>query len=161
MAAKKKRRVITKAMLAALQKEARERNYTFRAIGHFLFEFSQLEFSIRAVLFAKLKLPQNSFDLVISPFDFATLCNVTCKMSCLLDPEREADITSLYNQCRALNDERVRVAHGLWSHGPGGMVARHVARSSLTAKYHFEDPDELDRLAERAQHLLKSVMGFG
>jgi hypothetical protein len=46
-----------------------------------VFEFSQLEFIIRHALGAALELrdtgPHAQFDIVTSPYDFATLCTVT------------------------------------------------------------------------------------
>jgi hypothetical protein len=51
----------------------------YTAIGQFIFEFSQLEFMIRATLGDALgiKDAHPQFDMVISPYDFATLCNIT------------------------------------------------------------------------------------
>lgn len=48
----------------------------FRMIGEFLFEFSQLEFSIRFVLGHHLGLAEEYFDIVVGPYDFAMLCCV-------------------------------------------------------------------------------------
>lgn len=53
----------------------------YLAIGQFMFEFSQLEFTIRHLLGEILEFkdtgPDALFDILISPYDFATLCNVT------------------------------------------------------------------------------------
>ena len=57
-----------------------------------------------------------------------------------------------------LNDDRVRVAHGLWSDNGIGLTARHVARRSLTAGDFFENPDDLVRLTETARQLMTDVL---
>jgi hypothetical protein len=53
----------------------------YTAIRQFIFEFSQLEFIIRHALGEALALKEVGadarFDIVTSPYDFATLCNVT------------------------------------------------------------------------------------
>jgi hypothetical protein len=61
---------------AALHREAKERAELFLAIGEFIFEFLQLEFTIRFALATLLNL-HDKFDAVTSPYDFATLCRVT------------------------------------------------------------------------------------
>ena len=60
-----------------------------------------------------------------------------------------------------LNDDRVRVAHGMWTLGRDGLVARHVQRSSLQPQYFFEKRNELGRLAEEAQRLMQAVLTIG
>ena len=46
------------------------------------------------------------------PYDFAVLCTVTAKSLTHKFPEGKAAIDSAINRCRALNDDRVRIAHG-------------------------------------------------
>lgn len=132
----------------------------FRDIGHFLFEFSQLEFTIRAMLSGRLKLAPEYFDIVTSTYDFAALCNVTREIACKQDPASTKSIEETFKKCLALNTERVRVAHGLWTHGMDGPMARYVSRSSLQPQYYFEKAGELRALANRAQQLMQEVMGF-
>jgi hypothetical protein len=91
----------------------------FQDIGHFIFEFSQLEFTIRAVLSSALKLPDGYFDIVTSGYDFAMLCNVTRAVALKQRPDHEPAIEKLFNDCLKLNDERVRVAHGKDVRGRG------------------------------------------
>jgi len=68
-----------KVSRAALRREAKERVELFLAIGEFIFEFSQLEFTIRVALATLLNPAWNDdkFDAVTSPYDFAALCRVT------------------------------------------------------------------------------------
>ena len=40
----------------------------------------------------------------------------------------------------------------------GGLVARHVARSSLKASYYFEKPEDLEKLAEAGQGLMAEFL---
>jgi hypothetical protein len=47
------------------------------AIGKFIVQFSQLEFTIRHLLGSLLDLSDPQFNIVISSYDFATLCRVS------------------------------------------------------------------------------------
>ena len=55
------------------------------AIGQFMFEFSQLEFIVRHALRQALDLKETGddaqFDIVVSPYDFGTLCSVRFLLS--------------------------------------------------------------------------------
>src|ERR1700739_3837946 len=102
-----------------VRKAAENRALTFHAIGQFIFEFSQLEFTIRFVLAAYLGLPDGYFDAVTGPYDFRMLCAVTSKVGSLKFPGRAEQIEKLFKECQALNDKRVHIAHGLWNDGVG------------------------------------------
>jgi len=59
----------------------------------------------------------------------------------------------LMNKCRALNDIRVKVAHGQWfAFHEGGMVA-HVSRRSLE----IEDTKDMAKLLETATDQMTGV----
>lgn len=141
--------------LAALEAEGH------RIIGRFLAAFAQLEFTIRFVLANQLRLPEEYFDIVTSPYDFAMLCTVTREIACIRNPADADAIKHLFNECHSLNTDRVRVAHGLWSFGENGPVARHVPRASLTAKYYYEREGELNQLTDKAQELFQAVLTLG
>ena len=132
-----------------------------RAIGRFLSEFSQLDFTIRFVLAKRLGIGDEYFDIVTSPYDFAMLCNVTREVVTKQIPEKAKDIEKIFNECHKLNEDRVRVAHGMWSLGEEGLVARHIQRRSLEPKYFFENRGELGKLADEAQRLMQSVLTIG
>ena len=132
-----------------------------RDIGEFLFEFSQLEFSIRVLLHARIRLAEEYFDLVISPYDFAALCNVSREVLLKQLPAKAATIKDVFAQCLALNENRVRIAHGLWTYGADSLVARVVSRGSLQMKYYFEKSGELRELAQKAQMLNQAVLTIG
>jgi hypothetical protein len=124
----------------------------FRAIGEFIFKFSQLEYLIKSALASYLKLRDDQFDVVVGPYDFAMLCTVAEKTIKLdFDEEFHPALKSFFNRCRALNDLRVVVAHGSWSI----KGARHASRRSLEAKMHFEKPANLVKAAAEAMSLIK------
>jgi len=148
-----------KVDMEAVRKELACNARVFEAIGRFIFQFSQLEFTIRVFLAAQLKLSDEHFDAVTGPYDFRMLCTVAKEISLLRFPEQKKDIESLFSRCLSLNDNRVRVAHGLCSGGiGGGMTARHVARSSLKASHYFEKPEDVAKLADIAQSLMAEVL---
>jgi hypothetical protein len=131
----------------------------FQLIGEFIFWFSQLEFTIKDRLASALRLPDKYFGAVTTPYDFAVLCTVT--QTVLLSnypPEKKQEIDKVFNDCRKLNEERVRIAHGLWTHAKSGLVARHASRSKLKAEYFYEDPKALSKLTTEAKRLMLEVM---
>jgi len=130
------------------------------AVGRFTFEFSQLEFTIRVALLACLELPQEYFDIVTAPYDFAMLCKVTREALSLKTPERAAELEQWCKDCLKLNDDRVRIAHGTWTLGPDGPSVRHVSRNSLKARHYFGTTAEIDRLSDEAQRLLQQILAF-
>jgi hypothetical protein len=52
---------------------------SFASIGRFIFEFSQLEFTIKHLLSLGLDLREGQFHIVTTGYDFATLL---CKAPC-------------------------------------------------------------------------------
>jgi len=131
----------------------------FRAIGEFMFRFSQLEYLIKSTLASYLKLRDDQFDVVVGPYDFAMLCTVAEKTIKLdFDAEYHPALKAFFNRCRKLNQEvRVVVAHGSWSTGG----ARYASRQSLEAKMHFEKPENLVRAAVEAVNLMDEFRQFG
>lgn len=88
----------------------------FRAIGEFIFRFSQLEYLIKSALASYLKLRSDQFDVVVGPYDLAMLCTVAEKTIKLdFDEQYQPALKSFFNKCRKINQERVVVAHGAWS----------------------------------------------
>lgn len=124
----------------------------FRAIGEFIFRFSQLEYLIKSTLASYLKLRDDQFDVVVGPYDFAMLLTVAEKTIKLdFDTEYHPQIKAFFNRCRKLNQEaRVVVAHGSWS----TSGARYASRQSLEAKMHFEKPENLLQAAADAVRLM-------
>jgi hypothetical protein len=144
----------------AVKESARKRAAQLFGIGRFIFEFSQLEFSIRAVLVSRLKLSEEYFNIVTGPYDFAKLCNVTREASIVKYPERKAELGRLFKACLKLNESRVLVAHGMWLDDLDGLSLRIVSRGTFQTHVHSFKKDELERLADKAQELMQRVMGF-
>ena len=144
----------------AYRRHEEERRRGFELIGEFTFQYSQLQFTIQARLAAALNLPGELIDIVIAPYDFAMLCTVTKNvlMRQYDDPKDKSTIEKVLNECAAVNTDRVRAAHGMWSHGPAGLTVAHVARGTLQRAYHFDDPDELPKLIEKAKELILRIM---
>lgn len=153
--------MIDEAQRAALRREAEERAALFQAIGEFIFEFSQLEFTIRHALGAALDLRDDTlFDAVTSPYDFAALCRVTDTVlkEAFKGDEHAAshvEIDKIFRACLAINDDRVRIVHGTWTIEGG---ARHVQRSTLKAKDYFDKPDDIVAKAHEAADLKNGVV---
>jgi hypothetical protein len=147
---KRRRRTVSAAL----------RDKGFKGIGRFLLEFSQLQFSIRFVLAARLGLDEKYFDIVTGPYDFAILCTVTEKASIVKYPEKRVQIEKVFKECRKLNESRVLIAHAMWTDDFDGLSARHFSRNSLTTATHSFKKDEFDRLADKAQELVRRVLNF-
>ena len=152
--------------------EAKELEKLWLAIGEFIYEFSQLEFSIRLALAEALRLGEEleMFDAVTSPYDFRTLCRVTrTVLQINLGPpdqdeqKREAqeakkkEIERTFNACMAMNTDRVRIAHGTWGIWSG---ARQVSRETLEAKSHFEEPEKIVEKFCETGKLIDRVLRF-
>jgi hypothetical protein len=104
-------------------------------------------------LYDALGLEGLHFNFVTAPYDFAALCNVTREVLLThLDDQKAIDV--LFNECLALNTERVRVAHGTWINSPGGLYVYHPDRRRWDATpYHYESRTEVARLAKEAMRL--------
>ena len=146
--------------LKAIIEEKERKSKVFSSIGAFTFQFSQLEFTIRSLLGRMLKLTELQFDAVTAPYDFAILCTVTKIILTQNFQPRENEIKIIFNKCRELNDNRVRIAHGLWSDDGRKISTRHVPRQNLVANQFFEDSNELAQLTETAQRLMVGVLNL-
>src|SRR5262245_14484342 len=91
----------------------------FSAIGRFFFEFSQLEFQIKYHVAEAISLKDEHFDAIMS-YDFAMLCTVAQTVIMPLNEDAATKLKKLISKCRELNNERVRMAHGLWVVGKDG-----------------------------------------
>ena len=122
------------------------REKTYMAIGHFMFQFSQTEFTIRGYLAMAIGLSDVHFDAVTSAFDVRALCSVTHRV--WEDrPGGAARIKKALDRFLKINDHRVRVAHGLWMPSTDGGTVAHVSRTSWKPKLSVGQADELERLA--------------
>jgi len=140
--------------IEAFRKSEEAKARGFQLIGEFIFWFSQLEFTIKVRLSSALNLPDGLLDAVTAPYDFAMLCTVTSVVLAHKFPEGKKDIENVLNKCRDLNNDRVRIAHGMWTQGKDGLMASHVSRQKLQLKHFYENQVELSKLTERARQLM-------
>jgi hypothetical protein len=88
---------------------------TYRAIGRFIFEFSQAEYTIRHYLAEEIKLDEKYFAPVVESYDVGVLCTVAKQVFLSTrDGKNAARIETLINKFSKMSHERNRVAHGLW-----------------------------------------------
>jgi hypothetical protein len=134
---------------------------TYRAIGYFIFQFSQTEYSIRQLLGHETKLDQRFFPSMLQTYDVGALCNVAKEVFKITRSLEEAEeIAALINRFYKLNGERQRVAHGVWvPYFRGGMV-QHVSRNSLRPVMHEDQIAVLDKWAEEASKIRTDLMRY-
>jgi hypothetical protein len=133
---------------------------TYRAIGHFILQFSQTEYSIRQLLAQEIKLDETFVPAILQTYDVGALCNVLKEIVKLTRSTEEADeIAVLLNRFYKLNGERQRVAHGVWvPYFRGGMV-QHVSRNSLKRVTHEDQADVLAKWAVEASTIRSGIHG--
>jgi hypothetical protein len=141
----------------------------YSSIGRFIFEFSQLEYTIRYRLAEHIGLKDEFFDTFMS-HDFSMLCNIAERVllgvlaSAEIDPEldplakgsppailqkkkespdkcatREREVKELITDCRNLGSERNRIVHGLWYIAEQHGVLYHTPRHKLVSALHYDD----------------------
>jgi hypothetical protein len=127
---------------------------TYRAIGRFIFEFSQAEYTIRQYLASEIGLVDEHFSAIVESYDVGLLCTVATKVfgKSRAGPNAAA-IEGLINKFRGLNDIRNRVAHGLWVPFKDGGTVHHVSRSKLQPRTDNNQAEALDKLADEACNL--------
>ena len=133
---------------------------TYRAIGYFIFQFSQTEFSIRHCLGRETELDNRFSSAMLQTYDVGALCNVSKEIYKITrSPEEAEELADLINRFYKLNGERQRVVHGVWvPYFKGGMV-QHVSRNSLKAVMHEDQAKMLEKLAEEASAIRTGLMG--
>ncbi len=153
---------------ATVEKEKAETAALFSAIGEFMFEFSQLEFVIRHALGEALGLSETGeaprFDIVTSPYDFATLCNVTEAIFVRTAKCEDADkkeISEILNRAKGLNSDcRVPIAHGAWFIDETGLGNRHVSRNKLEVSIKFSKVNDIQAAAKIAAEIKSRLIRF-
>jgi hypothetical protein len=131
-----------------------ESEETYLAIGRFMFEFSQLEMSLRHNIALEAGVKDRYFDAVMT-HDFALLCTIAQELlgQSWDSEEQSARLVRIIKECRKLNDVRVRVAHGLWVPFRGGGTVHHVSRASLKSKMSSDQAQELEEKAQAINSL--------
>jgi hypothetical protein len=101
------------------------------------------------------------FNLIVSPYDFATLCRVAngyiAQMDDLFSTNHLKDIDKLFKSCLRINDERVRIAHGSWFLGSG---ARHVSRQTFKAEFHYDTPNKIREKTVEVKRCMNGVVAI-
>jgi hypothetical protein len=121
---------------------------TYRAIGRFIFAFSQAEYTIRYHLGGAIGIKDEYFTPVLEGYDVALLCTVTKQVyEKQRSPESYQLIKNAINRFLKINEERNPVVHGLWMPEDEGGMVRRVSRS---LKEHIapNQAEELERLAD-------------
>ena len=121
----------------------------YRAIGRFIFEFSQVEYTIRHYLAAEIGLKEEHFTPVVESYDAAVLCTVTREVFAKRRPaEFAARIKKGIDHFLQLNDDRKRVAHGPWVPSKEGGTVHYVARNRLKAGRLENQAEVLEKRAD-------------
>jgi len=123
---------------------------TYRAIGRFIFAFSQVEFTIRQRLGEALGLEDDYFTPVVDSYDVVVLCKVALEVFAKQrSGEVFARIKKEIDRFLEINGIRTRVAHGLWSpHHAGGTVS-HTPRTKPVVKVSPNQAEELEKVADQ------------
>jgi hypothetical protein len=123
---------------------------TYRAIGRFIFEFSQAEYTIRHHLAQEINLADEYFRAVVESYDVAILCTVAQEVFAKSRVNLNADaIKGLINDFRDLIQHRNRVAHGLWMPFKDGGTVHHMPRN-LKPRMDANQAAALEKLADEA-----------
>ena len=123
---------------------------TYRAIGRFMFEFSQVEYTIRHHLAEEIGLKEEHFSAVVESYEVGALTTVAIEVFKKSRGDDAATIWKLLNKFRGMNDERKRVAHGLWVPFKDGGTVHHVPRNNLKSRMDANQAAALDKLADAA-----------
>ena len=132
----------------------------YAELGEFMVEFSQLEFSIRVAIGGYLKIPSDLINPILSEYQFVPLCRVWKLLENKFNPEKIEVTKKICGELLALNEQRVRIAHGLWTPGVEILEALHVAKNSGRVGTYFSESGELKSLANECQRLMQEIIGF-
>jgi hypothetical protein len=131
---------------------------TYRAIGRFIFEFSQVEYTIRHFVGESINLNEKYFSVIIESYDVGLLCTVALSVfEKSLPRYKVTKLKPLIKNFRALNDNRVRVAHGLWVPFIDGGTVHHTSRRGLKSIASANQAASLEKLADEACHLRAQI----
>jgi hypothetical protein len=128
-----------------------DRDDLHRAIGRFIFEYSQLEFLLRRILRHKLGIKMDHDDVVTAAFDFAKLCTAIVELSAIEEggkPDRK--LKDLIGDCHDVNGIRIAVVHGRWISTLAGDQVLHKRTIKLDEEGKLDrESDGIGRLRER------------
>jgi hypothetical protein len=164
-AAREEQREAIAAMKAYMLGTSPRNEFIYALIGEFIVKFSQIEIWLRMAFGQVTKLPRLSADLILAKLDFQSLVAVTTgfyeKEYAKAPPPLWKQVRGIFSRCLALNDERVRIAHGSWIVNESWMHALHLSRQKMEYQLHFPLHAELkaqiaklDALDEELRKLL-------
>jgi hypothetical protein len=128
--------------------EEAARDQTYRAIGRFMFEFSQAEYSVRHYLGVELGIKDEYLTAVVESYDVGMLTNVAKEVF-----KKSRKIVGLLNRFWQLNEVRMRVAHGLWAPSMKGGTVQHFSRNKLNVALFADQAKELEKRADELSKL--------
>jgi len=139
----------------AIEEHRRNVGATNFALGAFIVEFSQLEFTLRFLVSKWADIPERHFDAIIGWWDFAKLCQVLKALVESMEPDRAraAEIVGRINRARAINDERVKIVHSTWTFGNGGLEARRVSADKPVPKWLYGNPAAIEALRNESAEI--------
>jgi hypothetical protein len=114
-----------------------------------MFEFSQVEYTVRHYLAEEISLNEAHFSAVIESYDVAMLISVAVEVFKKSRGDDSRTIWQLLNKFRGLNDERKRVAHGLWVPFKEGGTVHYVSRIRLSSRQFTDQAKELEQNADK------------
>ena len=122
---------------------------TYLAIGRFMSEFSQVEYTIRHYLAEEISLDESHFDAIIGSYDAALLCSVAREVFSKSRAETNSRaIAKMLNKFLDLNGNRNRVAHGLWVSSKDGGTVHYAPRSRPAYHISGNQAESLEKLAD-------------
>jgi hypothetical protein len=133
---------------------------TFRAIGRFLFEFSQLDYEIRRQVGEAAGIMDWHVHSIMTQ-DFAPLCIAAHKVfdfeysSTREKPQRDA-MKGLLKRAQRLNNVRNAVAHGLWVPFEDGGKVIHMPKN-LQFEVSSQQARSLEKHADEAKEIRRQI----
>ena len=140
--------------------EAEVAEKTYRAIGRFIFEFSQVEYTIRICLAEEIGIKAEYFSPIIETYDVSQLCIAAKEVVTGAHPHWNAKIiVKLINQFHELSHHGNWVAHGLWTPFMAGGTVHHVSRHNPKPKRDADQAKILEKYADEACVLGGAIHG--
>lgn len=136
----------------ALTKKQEAAEKTYRAIGRFMFEFSQLEYEIRYRLSEALDVAPWYFNEAMV-HDFSALCNAaksTFEFEYVKEKPKFKELEKLLNRALEFSHLRNAVAHGLWVPFKKGGSLIHVPRGKFNGTVKTQQATALETKADDA-----------
>jgi len=109
---------------------------------------SQVEYAIRDLLAEEIGLKEEYFSAVVESYEVGALTTVAIEVFKKSRGDDAALILKLLNKFRGMNDERKRVAHGLWVPFKDGGTVHYVPRNKLSPSQFTDQAKQLEQHAD-------------